>query len=149
MREKALQRVKSMGVDNDTAEDIAQDAMLKLWAIHDSLPSESNMVALAATIARNMTIDHFRSNRKAIPIDTMKEHSSLATADASLERQEIEQWLESKLAKLPPTEHIILKMRQVEGRDNSEIAALVGISPDSVKTLLSRARKKMLEIIKG
>jgi len=149
MREKALLRARNMGVDNDAAEDIAQDAMLKLWAIHDSLPSDSNMVALAVTTARHMAIDYMRSNRKAIPIDVMKDNPSLATADTSLDMKDIEQWLESKLAKLPPTEHIVLKMRHVEGRSNSEIAALVGISPDSVKTLLSRARKKMLIIIKG
>lgn len=149
MREKALLRVRGMGVGNDTAEDIAQDVMLKLWAIHNSLPSEGNMVALAVTTARNMAIDYMRSNRKAIPIDMEKGASSLASEDTFLDRKEIEQWLESKLAKLPPTEHIVLKMRQVEGRSNSEIAVLLGLSPDSVKTLLSRARKKMLEMVKS
>lgn len=149
MRDKALQRAKGMGMDNDTAEDIAQDAMLKLWAIHDSLPSESNMLALAATTARNLTIDLLRSSRKAIPIDSLNGNAATTTADSQLERLDIERWIKVKLAKLPPTEHIVLKMRQVEGRSNSEIAALVGISPDSVKTLLSRARKRMLEMVKN
>lgn len=147
MREKALLKAKGMGVDNATAEDIAQDAMLKLWAIHDSLPSDSNMVALAVTTARNLAIDRMRGNRKAIPIDALKDNEATAAADSQFERKDIEQWLDGKMAKLPPTEHIVLRMRQVEGRSNQEIAALVGISPDSVKTLLSRARKKMLSLV--
>lgn len=149
MREKAMLRAKGMGLDNDTAEDIAQDTMLKLWAIHDTLPSDCNIVAFAVTTARNMAIDYLRNNRKAIPIETLRGNAVNTNADDSLERQDFEQWLETKMAKLPPTEHIVLKMRQVEGRNNAEIAALIGITPDSVKTLLSRARKKMLEIIRN
>lgn len=138
-----------MGVGDATAEDIAQDAMLKLWAIHDSLPSGSNMAALAATVARNLAIDLMRSSHGvALPIDSLERSAADLSSSQELERQDLYQWFERKLSALPPTEHIVLKMRQVEGRTNEEIAALVGITPDSVKTLLSRARRKLLTIIK-
>lgn len=138
-----------MGVGDATAEDIAQDAMLKLWAIHDSLPSGSNMAALAATVARNLAIDLMRSSHGvALPIDSLERSAADLSSSQELERQDLYQWFERKLSTLPPTEHIVLKMRQVEGRTNEEIAALVGITPDSVKTLLSRARRKLLTIIK-
>lgn len=54
---------------------------------------------------------------------------------------------EQKIAALPPTEHLILKLRQVERKSNEEIARMLGIEQSSVVTLLSRARKKILNEI--
>ena len=59
------------------------------------------------------------------------------------------EWLKNKLAQLPSTEYKILRLRQIERKTYDEIATMLGISPASVSTLLSRARNKILcEIIK-
>lgn len=144
MRQRALQAAQCCGVDESTAQDIAQDTLLKLWTMHNSLNSGDRLPALAATISRHLAIDYCRTNRKTVPIDALK-NTVKPDAETRIDVQEREQWLMRKIATLPPTEHQVLKMRQVEGRTNEEIAALLGITPDSVKTLLSRARKKMLE----
>lgn len=40
---------------------------------------------------------------------------------------------------------MVLRLRQVERKSAEEIAAIMGISPGSVPTLLARARHAMLE----
>jgi DNA-directed RNA polymerase specialized sigma24 family protein len=46
-------------------------------------------------------------------------------------------------------EYQVIYLRQTEQKSNAEISALLGIGINSVTTLLSRARKKLLqEIIK-
>jgi len=42
----------------------------------------------------------------------------------------------------------VLYLRQVEKKSSEEIAQIVGITPESVSVLLSRARKQMLQEIR-
>lgn len=46
-------------------------------------------------------------------------------------------WLQRQLSRLPSTEYEILHLRQVERKSNGEIAAILGITPQSVTTLLA------------
>lgn len=52
------------------------------------------------------------------------------------------------MAGLPGTEYTVLHLRQVEGLDNKAIALRLGIEERSVATLLSRARRRLLEEIR-
>jgi RNA polymerase sigma-70 factor (ECF subfamily) len=66
-----------------------------------------------------------------------------------LVEKENDAWLEEQLKALPTTQHAILYMRQVERRSGEEIARLLGISEASVRTLLARARRRLLEELKS
>lgn len=57
-------------------------------------------------------------------------------------------WLERKLQDLPSTEYALLHMRQVERLSAKEMARRLGIRETSVATLLSRARRRLLEEIR-
>ena len=50
----------TMTRDADTAEDIAQDTLLRLWQLRDRLDGYRSVDALAGVIARNLAIDHLR-----------------------------------------------------------------------------------------
>ena len=65
-----------------------------------------------------------------------------------LEYKELETWLEKRIDSLPSTSGIILRMRQIENRELDEIASILGISKASVSTLLSRARRQLLDELK-
>ena len=80
---------------------------------------------------------------KAKPTD-----SRFRQPDAMLENAENEHWLDIQLDRLPTKEHAVLHLRQVEHKSTVEIAAIVGICPASVPTLLARARRRLLEEMK-
>ena len=48
----------------DDADDAASDAMLRLWAVHDSLRDTAHAARLAAVVARNVAIDMLRRRRQ-------------------------------------------------------------------------------------
>lgn len=135
----------ALGADPDEAEDVAQDTMLKLWALHDELDRYQSVTGLTRVIARNLTIDMHR-NRRTIRLDEVPNNlpASDKFADSDLISREEENFIIQRLSQLPPRQHQVLVMRQVEHRSYEEIAALLGIEVNSAKVLLSRARKWML-----
>ena len=67
LRQIALQISQGYGVGCDEAEDIAQDAMLKLWAIKEDIQSAAHAKGSMGCIAKHLCIDFFRK-RKMISI---------------------------------------------------------------------------------
>ena len=55
--------------------------------------------------------------------------------------------LERALRGLPPRLREILVLRTIEGMDQAETAALLGISPKAVETRLYRARRRLAELL--
>lgn len=136
------------GLADDEAQDVAQDTMLRLWAMRDTLDKYRSLESLAVTIARHRCVDMFKRKRM-VPIDgrqVMEER--FPSPDERLEAADNEAWLERRMAELPSSEYQVLYMRQVERRTNGEIAAILGIETTSVATFLSRARRKLLEAVR-
>ena len=147
LRALALNASAQAGADADTAQDIAQETMIRLWQMRDD-PRLCNPDGYAATIARHLTLNHLR-RKQPLPID--ERHSTIQTVPSPLDimvQREEEQWLQQRIRDLPPTQHAILHMRQVEHRSNDQIASLLGIKETSVSTLLSKARRQLLEQIR-
>ena len=147
LRAIALKASANAGADADTAQDIAQETMIRLWQMRND-PRLCNPNGYAATIARHLTLNHLR-RQQPLPID--ERHCTSQTIPSPLDlmvQREEEQWLQERIRDLPPTQHAILHMRQVEHRSNSQIAALLSIKETSVSTLLARARRQLLEEIR-
>ena len=148
LRERAYGASQRMGADDALAEDVAQEVMLRLWQMHESL-EENHLGNMASIMARNLTIDQQRSVH-AVSIE--EEHVSrfVDTSEPMqrLEESENEEWLRQKLKQLPRTQQTILHLRQVERLTHREIAERLGLQETSISTLLARARKSLLEEIK-
>ncbi len=148
VRQKVLEAVRFSGLSSSDTDDVAQDTMLKLWALRESLADGNMMTGMGVKIARHLAIDYLR-RQHTVPIEEKTFIDSFhSMPDRRLEDADEEEWLRKRLARLPQTEYEILRLRQVEGRNNSEIAAILGIGKDSVVTLLSRARHKLMNDIK-
>ncbi len=147
LRTLALQKGRSYPLDNDEAADIAQDTMLRLWALRPKVKSAAHARGLAVSIAAHMAIDRMRKRRSAGMRIADTDLPTGPTPDTRLEEKANEEWLEQELRKLPSTEYQILHLRQVEQKSADEIAGILGITPQSVATLLSRARKKLMKRI--
>lgn len=148
IRRRVIAVAKGYRLDADTAEDVAQDALLKLWTIREKINGEKSATALAVTIARHLSIDRLRKV-KTQNIDAAAPADSLfRQPDAVLENLENERWLEKQLSRLPTKEYAVLHLRQVECKSMEEIASIAGVSVNSVPTMLARARRKLLEEIR-
>ena len=87
----------------DDADDAASDAMLRLWAVHDSLRDTAHAARLAAVIARNVAIDMLRRQRpvsfdgNAADTAWIMRQESDGTPESHLEWKEDEQWLRQRI----------------------------------------------------
>ena len=147
LRAVALKASATAGADADTAQDIAQETMIRLWQMRDD-PMLCNPDGYATMVARHLTLNHLRRQQ---PLSIDERHHAGQTAPSPLDlmvQREEEQWLQQRIRDLPPTQHAVLHMRQVEHYSNSQIATLLGIKETSVSTLLAKARRQLLEEIR-
>ncbi len=146
LRQLALRAAAKAGASSDTAEDIAQETMLRLWQMRDD-PRLYNPDGYASTIARHLAVNQFR-RKSPLPLDERQAADLTVPSPLDLMLQaEDERWLRERIRNLPYTQHAILRLRQVEHRSNEEIADILGIQPSSVNTLLARARRQLLNEI--
>lgn len=149
LRQKIVNTGCNLGLSISEAEDIAQDVMLKLWSMHESLEQYRSIDALAVVIAKRLILNE----RRKTPTSSLGENQNMIADDGNipselLEKKETESWIIKKIDALPTTQHTILYMRQVERRSNAEIAQILGIKRDSVCALLSKARASLLHDIR-
>ncbi len=119
--------------DEEAAEDVVQDVMLKLWQMCDQL--QSPIAPLASVIVRNLCLDKNRRQHPSysIPDDIADEHPE------NVEHQLVEKVM-SLIDQLPDMQQLIMRLRHLEGMEYSEIARLTGSSEPAIRKALSRAR---------
>ena len=148
MRANAVSVALKCGVAPADAEDIAQDVMLKLWYLHEKMDDATRMKGLVAITTRHVCIDRWRTARTLAKVGSMMPLVDEGSLYDRLEYAELEQWMNDQIDALPNTSRIVLTMRQLEHRELSEIADILGIKQTSVSTLLARARNELMNKLK-
>lgn len=148
MRRNAVSVAQKYGFAPDDAEDIAQDVMLKLWCLHEKMDDMAYMKASMAITTRHVCIDRWRTVNVHADVSNAMPVVDEDTMYDRLEYAELEQWMDEQIGLLPTTSKIVLTMRQLEHRELSEIADILGIKQTSVSTLLARARNELMNKLK-
>ena len=148
MRAKAIAIAQGFGYEQDDAEDIAQDVMLKLWCLHEKISDAGRLKASMAITTKHVCIDRWRTIHLNADVDSAMPLVDEDSLYDRLEYRELEQWMNEQIAHLPTTSGIVLTMRQLEHRELSEIADILGIRQTSVSTLLARARRELITKLK-
>lgn len=139
-REAATMRPMLLAVANtylgspEDAEDTAQEVLLKLWNMADTLKCPA--APLAKVLVRNLCVDRLRRHRPTVPVEE-RVMSIPASADAAGETFDHVMKL---IDTLPAAMQVVLRLRHIEGMSMKDIADLTGSSETSVRKALSRAR---------
>lgn len=133
--------------DEDIAKDMVQETYITLWNRRDSLDELSNIESFAVRILRNKCIDYLRTLHLYKGIDEADDvaDTCFSAEDIYNDTQQLSRVME-KLNLLPNRQKQILVLRCVKELTLEEIATLTGLSNINVRTLLSRARKRLREI---
>lgn len=134
------------------AEDVVQEAMIKIWKRKDQFADIENKEAWCVTITRNLAIDKVRSAKKRRASDISEHHDvsdSTPAPDILLEQKDALSHVEKLLRALPLQQQEIITLRDIEGYTYQEIADILECSVDQVKVNLHRARKSLREKLIG
>ena len=69
--------------------------------------------------------------------------------DSVLETSETRALVRKCVEQLPPSHRIVLLLRDIEGLDTEQVAALLGVTTNAVKIRLHRARQALKSLIEG
>ncbi len=143
IRPRLVARARTLTGDDDTAEDIVQEVMLRLWNMRDKLENHGNIEALAMTILRNKTIDSWR--RKRFEQDKTNAYAEPYTEDNTVEETDQVRLIRAIVDRLPALQSTIFRMKEIEGYESGEIMQITGCTAESLRQNLSRARRKVRE----
>jgi RNA polymerase sigma-70 factor (ECF subfamily) len=129
----------------DVAEDLLEETWLRLVAHARQLSPDTQLGPWLFTVARNLHVSYRRS--RALEMGHLDDVLGLWPAGVSgpspfeaTAANEMERKLEAALASLPATYREVLLLVGVEGLQPIEAAAVCGISPESLRQRLHRAR---------
>jgi RNA polymerase sigma-70 factor (ECF subfamily) len=130
--------------DDAEAEDVAQEAMLRLWRSAAGL--ELGIGGLRPWLRRvtsNLCIDRVRSGQRVVVTDEVPEVAEPPTQSVALESQELAARVTSALQALPERQRVALTLFHHEGLSQIEVGQAMGISDEAVESLLARARRAL------
>lgn len=137
-----------LGGDAAEAEDVAQEAMLRLWKIApDWRAGEARISTWLYRVTSNLCTDRLRK-RRGVGLDQASEIPDPAPAAVEEmiagDRSTV---LHAALAKLPDRQKTALVLRHLQELGNPEIAGIMGISVNAVESLLSRGRGELRRVL--
>jgi RNA polymerase sigma-70 factor (ECF subfamily) len=146
IRDRLFMTAYRMLEDRDDAEDAVQETLIRLWNLRDNLEKYNSLTALAITVIKNHCIDKIRLRDRNEPIEEeLYRRAGPDNPYLQLERKNSEEVLKAIIEGLPALQKAIIKMKDIEEYELSEIAEITGTNIEAVRVNLSRARKKVRE----
>ena len=135
--------------DEAEAEDVAQEALLRLWRNAAGLELGSGgFKPWLRRVVTNLCIDRVRANRHLSVVEEVPEEIEPPKQLDSLVGQELSRRVDEALKALPDRQRLALTLFHFEGMSQSEVAATPGVSDEAVESLLARGRRSLKAALK-
>jgi RNA polymerase sigma-70 factor (ECF subfamily) len=147
----------------DEAEDLAQEAFLRVYRTRKKYTPKAKFSTWLFTIANNLALNALRDRqrRPVLPLEVrdsgpLGPRPTEATAQAkdeppayNLQQQELAEVVRLALDELNERQRVAIVLNKFEDMNYADIADVMGLTSKAVKSLLSRARAKLREVLQG
>jgi len=139
--------------DPAEAEDTMQEAFLAAFLKLGQYRGEMSFGAWLKRIVINKAIDVLRTRRiRFEELDEKQEYipeTGPGLDESPKETAQLIQRIRNTVQNLPEGFRVVLSLSLFEGYDHEEIAMILGISESTSRSQLARAKKKLVEFLKG
>ena len=135
--------------DQAEAEDVAQEAMLKLWKIApDWRQGEAKVTTWLYRIVANLCTDRLRKRRPNDSLDSVAEpEDGAASVPDQMQDQTRSFALNEALDQLPDRQKQAVVLRHLEELTNPEIAEVMGVGVGAVENLIARGKRALAGLL--
>ncbi|QTN36157.1 RNA polymerase sigma factor [Cognatishimia activa] len=136
--------------DRAEAEDVAQEALIRLWKqATDWRQGEAKVTTWLYRVVANLCTDRLRKGR-GVALDAIPEPEDDAESPAEAMQQKSRQAaLQEALMELPDRQRQAVVLRHIEGMSNPEIAQIMDIGVEAVESLTARGKRALAKILAG
>lgn len=133
------------------AEDVAQEAMLRLWKIAPDWDADRALVTTwLYRVVANLCTDRLRKSGRGVALDAIQEPSDGAPSVAArLQDKDRSVALRAALADLPDRQAQAVTLRHLEELGNPEIAAIMDTNVRTVESLIARGKRALITRLSG
>lgn len=132
--------------NHEEAEDILQEAFLKVFRKLESFRGEGSFEGWMRRIFVNTAIEHFRRKTHLQPLSGAEEETMEGKYLTALDHM-AEKDIVQLVQQLPPGYRTVFNLYVVEGHSHRQIAEMLEISEGTSKSQLSRARQILQELV--
>lgn len=146
----------------DLAEDLAQDVFLRVYRARKKYVPGSKFSTWLFTIANNVALNALRtlSRRREVniaaaqsgplsgqPLEQMIQAASGLMPTRQLDKAELREVIQAALSTLNERQRLAVLLNKFEQMSYAEISAVMGLSEKAIKSLLSRARVNLRQVL--
>lgn len=129
--------------ERSLAEDVAQEAFLRLWKQAASWRAEARVTTWLHRVAHNLCVDRLR-RRPAASGEEMPDPPDSAPGPAGEHfRSQVADAVNVALARLPDRQRAAIALVHYQEMGNIEAADIMGVSVEALESLLSRGRRAL------
>lgn len=147
----AYRLARRMLGDTGEAEEVAQEAMLRLWRVAPDWQSDGAKVSTwLYRVTANLATDQLRRRRPQAPDAALQAIADgAASAAQSLIAAERLAALDAALLTLPERQRQAVILRHLENLSNGEIAEIMGLGIEAVESLTARGKRALSATLAG
>ncbi|WP_224815540.1 RNA polymerase sigma factor [Hasllibacter sp. MH4015] len=136
--------------DRAAAEDVAQEAMLRLWraAAEWRADGSAKPSTWLHKVVANLSIDRLRKSGRAVELGDDDFADGAPGMETRLQDMGRMAALDAALATLPERQRQAVVLRHIEGLSNPEIAEALGIGVEAVESLTARGKRALSAALK-
>jgi len=133
------------------AEDVAQEAMMRLWQIAPDWDAERAQVTTwLYRVVANLCTDRLRKGGRGVALDAIAEPEDGAPSVAAiLQTKARVQALQTALAQLPARQAQAVALRHLEELANPQIATIMQTNVRTVESLIARGKRTLIARMAG
>ena len=132
------------------AEDVTQEAFLKLWKIAPSWKQDKAQVSTwLYRVVSNLCKDRYRRATLEGMLSVEEPTNGSQSPSAKIEEELRQKALYTAMSILPESQRLAVQLRHIDELTNPQIAEIMELSVEAVESLTARGKRKLTKILQS